>query len=197
MVLIDSQVDINSKSYLFWLAKLNMLRRQDTVDFGTSEHPLAHPVSYCKDFILLYSQEDSFQGFIGYNGKFQGLLTERLDLWLLLYATKWISSTVSICGIAKIFHPTPDIEGKQCPTRHSKSSLTLDTQLHKDTKNLDVKLTVLYKRVIIPSRHLTLCFSSRHSKLWNIWSWHWPPFKGLVMIFLQGLYCNLPPKECT
>ncbi len=32
-----------------------ILRTQDTVDFWTSEHPLAQPVSYCKNFILLCS----------------------------------------------------------------------------------------------------------------------------------------------
>ena len=32
---------------------VSSLRRQDTVDFWPSEHPLVQTVSYCKNFILL------------------------------------------------------------------------------------------------------------------------------------------------
>ncbi len=66
-------------------------------DFWASWRSLSHIVripSSC-------AEEDSFLGFIEYNGNFQGLLTERLDLWLPLYAIKWSSSTASIGKILK------------------------------------------------------------------------------------------------
>ncbi len=54
-----------------------------------------------------------------------------------------------------------------------------DTRHWKFTPALDM----IILKVIIPSRHSTLWFSSRHPKLWNIWPRHstlTPPFKGPI-----------------
>ncbi len=47
----------NGKLISYGISLRITLRRQDTVDLWTSEHPLAQPVSYGKNFIILCSEK--------------------------------------------------------------------------------------------------------------------------------------------
>ena len=112
-------------------------------------------------------------------------LSNMLDIYKILGPMKGVIPTPDI---VKIFHLTPDIQAKKCPTPTLK--------IHPDTRHPPSKRWKMQKLFpsglcrkcilsfggdCIPSWHSTLWFSSRHPKLQNILPRHstlTPPFKG-------------------
>ena len=72
--------------------------------------------------------------------------------------------------IAKIFHPTPDIEGKKC--------LTPDIQnlpWHSTPNLKNVKIEWLYQ---VDTRSCDFQVDTQNYKIFDLDTWHWPPFQG-------------------